>query len=86
MIRLKLKERETDFELVRPKKKKVDLLNADYEEAPEIHSIIVEKNVPEFLEYEKDKILMIVGRSVQIAEQWEIIKTIDIELKDNVFT
>ena len=29
---------------------------------------------------------MIVGRSVQIVEQWEIIKTIDIELKDNVFT
>ena len=87
MIRLKLKERVDDFEIVRPKKKKADLLNVDdYEEDNDKHFIIVDKNVPEFLEYEQDKILMIVGRSIQLYEQWKHIKTIEIELKDNVFT
>jgi hypothetical protein len=65
VIRFKLNLTKSDeFELIPPKKKKVDLLNENFEEASNTHSVIINGNVPEMLEYDQDKIVIIAAKSV----------------------
>ena len=46
----------------------------------------VSGNVPHLLEYQKDKILMVVGKALMLYDSWDCIREIKIDLQDNFFT
>ena len=48
--------------------------------------VLVRGNVPQLLEYQKDKILMVVGHTLQLYESWQWVKTIKLDIQDNFFT
>ena len=58
----------------------------DMNDEMEDQFVLVEGNVPQLLEYQQDKILLVVGQALKLYEKWQHIKTIEINLPDNFFT